>query len=356
MVRSASSAAASSGLIPPPPSSVQPIWTTPSNIPQAIHQHSTSDSSSFNEPIHAGYIKQLKLFAKQHCNTLKIPEKAILEFIDIGNLFYMLVDMKATMTKGEFTQQANQFQGLQDTLWLKDFEVVLQNCLLACMLSPNITAYMTEAQHHILEFISEHPDVFKVPAAVFKDDKLRSQLGKLVVKLLSTIHSQIRSQLTISIAKKTCIIDMTKALIQGSSGLDVEATHWNRMAFLEHMRVDGGEDIDAATAALLAGRRVLGTNAEFGGDTGDSINANVNTNTNTTPDVNANSGVPDTEESSEDLKDLDYNDFGFRLDDKPLQFNDTKFWNYVDYMLSLMCNVAHKDAVSKQEYEGQVAW
>ncbi|KIJ11664.1 hypothetical protein PAXINDRAFT_15480 [Paxillus involutus ATCC 200175] len=411
MVRSASSAAASSSLIlQPPSSSVQSIWATPSNIPQAVHQCSTSDSSSsLDKPIHAGvcrsqddnsendltqlspqYIKQLKLFAKQCCNTLEIPEKAVLEFIDTGNLFYMLVDMKATMTKYEFTQQANQFQGLQDTVRSKDFEVALQNRLLACMLSLNITSYVTEAQHHIMEFISEHPDVFKVPAAVFEDAELRSQLGKLVTKLLSTIHSQIRSQLTISIAKKTCIIDMMKALVRGSSGLEVEATHWNRMEFLrrylrifligtdlyrtaklqlcscftprlipmlkvdmcrelsvdmhtveqELMRADGGDNVDAAAAAdtqeeagsaprspalPLAGRRVLSSNSEFGGDTGDSVDANVDTNTNTTADADADSGVPDIEESSEDLEDLDDNDSGFGLDGKPLQFNGTKF-------------------------------
>ncbi|KIK76180.1 hypothetical protein PAXRUDRAFT_170672, partial [Paxillus rubicundulus Ve08.2h10] len=192
------------------------------------------DDSAENDltQLNPQYIKQLKLFAKRHCNTLEIPEKTVMEFVDTGKLFYMLVDMKATMTKYELTQKANQFQGLQDTLWSKDFEVALQNHLLACILSQNITAYMTEAQHHIMKFISKHPDIFKVPAAVFEDAELRSQLGKLVMKLLSTIHSQIRSQLIISITKKTCIIDMTKALILGSSGLEVEAAHWNRMSFL----------------------------------------------------------------------------------------------------------------------------
>ncbi|KIK75215.1 hypothetical protein PAXRUDRAFT_19184 [Paxillus rubicundulus Ve08.2h10] len=247
-----------------------------------------------------------------------------------GNFFYMLVDMKATMTKYELTQQANQFQGLQDTLQLKDFEVALQNRLLACMLSPNITAYVTEAQRHIMEFISEHPDIFKVPPAIFEDAELRSQLGKLVTKLLSTIRSQIRSQ--------------------------------------ELMGADGGENVDTGAGAdtqtagtaprspvLLPGGQVLGPDSEFGGDAGDSIDASfLNIDTNTAADADA-KGIRDTEESSDDLNNLDDNDSGFGLNGKPLRFNGTKLLNYVDYMLNLMHNTACKDFVSKQEYEGEVA-
>ncbi|KIK75610.1 hypothetical protein PAXRUDRAFT_18844 [Paxillus rubicundulus Ve08.2h10] len=223
---SASSAAASSGLIQPPSSSVQPIQATPSNISWAVYQQSTSDSSSLDEPIHAGgcrsqddnsendltqlspqYVKRLKLFSNQHCNTLKIPEKAVLDFIDTGNLFYMLVDMKATMTKYKFTHQANQFQGLQDTLWSKDFELQLRSCF-----TPH-----------------------------------------LIPMLKADMHTKIKRELSINIHT-------------------VEQ---------EHMRADGGENVDAATAANtqeeagsaprspalpLAGRQVLGTDSEFGGD------------------------------------------------------------------------------------------
>ena len=39
-------------------------------------------------------------------------------------------------------------------------------------------------------------------------------------------------KMTLSIVKKTCIIDVTKTLARASSGMELEAPHWNRMAFL----------------------------------------------------------------------------------------------------------------------------
>ncbi|KAI6156016.1 hypothetical protein BKA82DRAFT_4349330 [Pisolithus tinctorius] len=104
-----------------------------------------------------------------------------------GDLFLMLVDMKASLVKYELSNQTHQLQALQDTLSSKDFE----------------------------DFIFEHLDVFKIPAGVFDDVELRGSLGRIVTKLLATIHSQLKSQLTISIAKKTCIINVSKNGVPG---------------------------------------------------------------------------------------------------------------------------------------------
>ncbi|KIK77827.1 hypothetical protein PAXRUDRAFT_356417 [Paxillus rubicundulus Ve08.2h10] len=68
----------------------------------------------------------------------------------------MLVDMKASLVKYELSNQTNQLQALQDTLSSKDFELSLHNRLLACLLSPNLTAYVTDTQRHIM-----------IPAGVF---------------------------------------------------------------------------------------------------------------------------------------------------------------------------------------------
>ena len=41
-----------------------------------------------------------------------------------------------------------------------------------------------------------------------------------------------RSQLTMSIAKKICIIDVTRSIARASSGMEVDTAHWSRMAFV----------------------------------------------------------------------------------------------------------------------------
>ncbi|KIO08833.1 hypothetical protein M404DRAFT_132885 [Pisolithus tinctorius Marx 270] len=141
-------------------------------------------------------IKRLKVHAKKLADDLQIPDKSLLEFIETGDLFLMLVDMKASLVKYELSNQTHQLQALQDTLSSKDFELGLHNRLLACLLSPNLTAYVTDTQRHIMDFIFEHLDVFKIPAGVFDDVELRGSLGRIVTKLLATIRSQLKSQVS----------------------------------------------------------------------------------------------------------------------------------------------------------------
>ncbi|KAF8837379.1 hypothetical protein BDN67DRAFT_1013923 [Paxillus ammoniavirescens] len=207
----------------PPPATQPSLRSIPCSLRPAA-----SDASSLDEPVSAG----LKVHAKKLADDLQIPNKSLIEFIETGDLFLMLIDMKASLVKYELSNQTNQLQALQDTLSSKDFELGLHNCLLACLLSPNLTTYITDTQHHIMDFIFEHLDVFKIPAGVFDDAEIRSSLGRIVTRLLATIRSQLKSQLTMSIAKKTCIINVTKVLARSSSGMEVDAAHWNRLAFL----------------------------------------------------------------------------------------------------------------------------
>lgn len=95
-----------------------------------------------------------------------------------------------------------------------------------------------------------HNDLFKIAEGLFEDTELRSQLGRLVTRLLSTIRGQIKStvcifsmnedrkcsqrsfypQLTMSVSKRLSIMDALKLLIH--SGMEVDSSHWTRFAFL----------------------------------------------------------------------------------------------------------------------------
>ncbi|KAG6369422.1 hypothetical protein JVT61DRAFT_14906 [Boletus reticuloceps] len=195
-------------------------------------------------------VKRLKTYAKDLCSTLEIPEKNLLAFVESGDVYHMLVNMKASLIKYEIEASANKSNALQETLASKDFETALHNRLLSCVLSPNITAYVTDAQQHIMDFIFEHQDIFKIPAGVFDDSELKSSLRSTASRLLASIHSHLKTQvcasnqrlvkhnqsnetkMTLSIVKKTSIVDVTKSLAHASSGMELEAAHWNRMAFL----------------------------------------------------------------------------------------------------------------------------
>ncbi|KAI6018185.1 hypothetical protein PISMIDRAFT_25804 [Pisolithus microcarpus 441] len=63
-------------------------------------------------------------------------------------------------------------------------------------------------------------------------------------------------------------------------------------------------------------------------------------------------GILDIEEVDDELSD---GDSGFGLEGKPVQFNGGRFWNYVNYMLNLLCKSAHKDTSMKEEFKKGVA-
>ncbi|KAG2119031.1 uncharacterized protein F5147DRAFT_767775 [Suillus discolor] len=184
--------------------------TTPSGdgpaVPGLEVQPPSSPTSSLNEPISTA------TYAKKMCEDNDIPTGDVMCFIDSGDIFFMLIDLKITLIKLCEVNRAKRMQELKDALESKDFENGLYNRLFACMLSPNITAYVTDTQHHIMDFITTHSDVFKIPPGMLEDVELRAQLGKSVTKLLTGIRSVIKNALTASVVKRTSIADVTRAL------------------------------------------------------------------------------------------------------------------------------------------------
>ncbi|KAI9572451.1 hypothetical protein HD554DRAFT_2168108 [Boletus coccyginus] len=98
---------------------------------------------------------------KKLCTDLSINEKPIFEFINTGNLFSMLVDIKATFIKYKASNKSLQLQVLQDTLTSNR----------ACILSPNITAYVTDIQCHIMDFITDNLEIFKISPTIFNNNE-----------------------------------------------------------------------------------------------------------------------------------------------------------------------------------------
>ncbi|KAI6017559.1 hypothetical protein BKA83DRAFT_10252 [Pisolithus microcarpus] len=377
-------------------------------VPRSLWQRATS-VGVLDEPISAGVrrerdddddlsqldshrVKHLKLYAKKIAEVNQILEKGLMEFVNTGDLFYMLVDIKAHLIKSDATKQTNQFQVLQDTLRGKDFEAGLHTRLLACMLSPNLTAYVTDTQQRIMEFIAEHPEVFKVPGGIFDDAELKTLLGKLVTKLLASIRSHVKTQLITSIAKRTCIIDATRNLAHSTSGMELEASHWNRMAFLrrclrifligtgDHRVVSMDVCFTHSLIPMLKPDMRKKIQQELNIDIeqieqqmqeGDEVDINtylddppaINTEGSTSvldpcdstgTDEDDADGILDSEDPTDGVDDLDDDDSGFRLDGKRTRFNGQKFWNYVDYMLNLLRDMAHKSTTSNEDYEKEV--
>ncbi|KAG1750075.1 hypothetical protein EDB19DRAFT_1904327 [Suillus lakei] len=223
------------GLEVQPPSS--PTSSLDEPISTAVRRRRNSGTSNHGDPtkLTPQRTKRLKTYAKKMCEDNDVPTRDVMCFIDSGDIFFMLIDLKITLIKLCEGNRAKRMQELKDALESKDFENGLYNRLFACMLSPNITAYVTDTQHHIMDFITTHSDVFKIPPGMLEDVELRAQLGKSVTKLLTGIRSVIKNALTTSVVKRTSIADVTRALARSGSGMEVDSTHWNRIALLRRL-------------------------------------------------------------------------------------------------------------------------
>ncbi|KAG1753107.1 hypothetical protein EDD22DRAFT_850532 [Suillus occidentalis] len=293
----------------------------------------------------------------------------------------MLLELKASQLEREEGSEANTLQELEKLLTSKDFENALKSCLTACMLSPNLTAYVTDTHQHVMEFIQLHNDLFKITEGVFNDTKLCSLLGKLVTRLLSMIHGQIKTMLTTSITKRSSIMDALKPLIH--SGMEVDSSHWTRFAFLDHEKVTLGEaflpylipslhqDLQQHIETMLKvnmdqlmkefsqdhpdqGSWDEGENSDTQENlphpTGDVVSSTRATGATEDPDADPASiedpvanldenGIPD-----EFLDTPNCVTSGFGLDGGLRKWNKQKFWNYIDAMLEQIHETAHQES------------
>ncbi|KAG2120424.1 uncharacterized protein F5147DRAFT_766341 [Suillus discolor] len=385
-------------------------------IPSLGIQPPSSPTSSLDEPISIGVrrrrdnepsdhgdptkltpqrMKHLKMHAKKGCDEHEVPHEEVMTFIDSGSIFYMLVDLKITLVKLCQGNKATRMQELKDALESKDFENGLYNCLFACMSSPNLTAYVTDTQCHIMDFIVKNRDVFKIPPGLLDDVELRAQLGKVVTKLLTNICSAIKTALTTSIVKRTSVADVTRSLARSGSGMEVDSTHWNRISLLRRLlRIFLIGDLrDKVTCELNIDVEQLEREL-FDADFDNAPRTDVNpsqvptgtqVNGSHAPSAGRDQNDPDmtygplTDQSGVQQDDLDTNgednesnmsgsangvvllddplDSRFGLvEGMPMRYNSTiKFWNFVDHSLLMMRKMAIESSpiVTEQEKELQ---
>ncbi|KAG1734733.1 uncharacterized protein EDB91DRAFT_1250852 [Suillus paluster] len=324
--------------------------------------------------------KCLKTHAQKLASDRGIPLQKLLAFIENGDLFIMLLELRAGQIEREEGTEANAIQELEKLISLKDFESALKSRLTACMLSPNLTAYVTDTQQHVMEFIQGHTELFKISEGLFDDNELRTQLGKLVTRLLATIRGQIKTALTTSIIKRLSIMDALKPLIH--SGMEVDSSHWTRFAFLrrclrifligvhdheklslqdlfspyliaslypdlqQHIEITLKVDLVQLAQELQDGT----AHASGSGNQNGTPSAHQGTNDTTHEDASqaksavdlgdksvnlfVNAGVDtDVDGISDNYVDPGCSSSGFGLDGSEPKWNKQKFWNYIDAML-----------------------
>ncbi|KAG1894216.1 uncharacterized protein F5891DRAFT_1195493 [Suillus fuscotomentosus] len=164
----------------------------------------------------------------QSCTLTTFPDHDCQS--NTGGIAYMLINIKATLIMLSVANRKSLLVEIKELIESKDFKSGLQNRLTACVLSPNLTAYVNDTLEHVMEFMKNNNEIFKVPKFLFEDIELTAQLSKLVSEALLCICGNVKTKLMLSILKCSSIIDTARSLAH--SCLEVDASHWNRYTFL----------------------------------------------------------------------------------------------------------------------------
>ncbi|KAG0693796.1 hypothetical protein DFH29DRAFT_1006926 [Suillus ampliporus] len=188
------------------------------------------DEYDITQSLSPSQTKKLKLYADQVAEKTGCPREVLHEFVNAGSVFHMLIGLKANSFMKNDELEKGALVDLKELIDSKDFRSALQSRLTACLLSPNLPAYVDDTHTNIVEFIKKHQEVFKIPAALIDDVELLAQLSKIVSDLLSSIRGNLKGKLVSSLVKRMSIMDTAKSLANGI--IEVDAAHWNRYAFL----------------------------------------------------------------------------------------------------------------------------
>ncbi|KAH7919606.1 hypothetical protein BV22DRAFT_1133717 [Leucogyrophana mollusca] len=141
--------------------------------------------------------KRLKEYARKKARETGVDDESLCQFIDSGGIYHMLVDLKANLLKKNVEEENTGLADLKELLDSKDFKAGLQSRLQACLLSPNITAYVTDTHIHVMEFIKKNIEVFKIPRGLLEDPELSKQLSRMVTDMLSSLRGNIKQRVRI---------------------------------------------------------------------------------------------------------------------------------------------------------------
>ncbi|KIK77517.1 hypothetical protein PAXRUDRAFT_17445 [Paxillus rubicundulus Ve08.2h10] len=174
--------------------------------------------------------KRLKTEAAALSMQYNVPKEELLGLIESGGLFSMLLKMFALLLQKTTGTDEEKFAEAKATLEAKDFKHTLKRRITACLLSPNLTAYVTDTTDHVMIFMQEHNNLFKVPKIFFEDTELNEALKKLVTDTLASCRGRIKAWLVKSLRQGISIMDVLRALSMGN--MEINATHWTRFSFL----------------------------------------------------------------------------------------------------------------------------
>ncbi|KAG2120570.1 uncharacterized protein F5147DRAFT_831827 [Suillus discolor] len=108
--------------------------------------------------------------------------------------------------------------------------------LRACLLSPNLTAYVTDLSAKIFDFSKKNPSVFKISVEALQDSDAMDRLDVLMKKILTAQRGNMKQKLIASIEKRSDLSTLARSLAGNCTELTM--AHWARIAFMRSFLID----------------------------------------------------------------------------------------------------------------------
>ncbi|KAG1892232.1 hypothetical protein F4604DRAFT_1912963 [Suillus subluteus] len=134
--------------------------------------------------------KRLKVYATKVAGDLGVSEEELHDFIDKVELTLLkeLLDSKDFKVYCSCPIVWRHKLIKQNAVWTPE----PSHCVHA--VTQHHQHMFTDAHPHVMDFIRDHHNVFKIPVAMLEDVELNAQLSKLVSDLLSSIRGNIKAK------------------------------------------------------------------------------------------------------------------------------------------------------------------
>ncbi|KAG1769266.1 hypothetical protein EV702DRAFT_1202904 [Suillus placidus] len=115
-----------------------------------------------------------------------------------------------------------------------EFKQSLTDRLRACLLSPNLSGYVTHLSQNLFEFVKKHPSVFKIPLAALQDLELMNKLDSMIKELLTQQRGSMKQKIVTSADRGSNIHALCRSL--SGNCTEITSAHWSRRSSLIQFR------------------------------------------------------------------------------------------------------------------------
>ncbi|VDC03600.1 unnamed protein product [Peniophora sp. CBMAI 1063] len=175
---------------PATPSNLNTTTIVPFNSPPrpALHRRPFSDLDDHSYTPRS--TKVARSAAVVICARHELPRDALSDFVELGSDAKFL-DLKAHLLKSDQERQK-----LSNILQLRNSATkkMLEGRAMIILMSPNLTALVTDLYEHVCNYAKVHPDAFNVPESLVKDHELFGELCHMLSNALGSQRSRMKQR------------------------------------------------------------------------------------------------------------------------------------------------------------------